>query len=259
LPACGSATSDPLACGPQESATLIFGYHHLGGAAPNANVLTDNGGEYLFVDTACRYWAFKGDFDTAAGYWTDVKTGRLTSEELQEFNRDVLEQPWSSYAGESAPIPGQYLHAHWYLADASNCFYEGCSQAALAHSDTARAWLNRLYAAGTPFESLPLRVEVIAIDRSNEEFTEWTGDAVLSEMVRSPAEANRDGGHPFVNDSDSALIREVRERFRIGLSNAFTDQFLSFTSDGSMYGLYARQTIPYEDAEGLIRAPSGSP
>lgn len=112
-----------------------------GRVAPNATVLSENGGEFLFVDSACRYWAFKGDFDTAAGYWTDVKTGRLTNEELQEFSRNVLEQPWSFYAGESAPIPGQYRRAHWYLGDASNCSYEGCSQAALAHPDTARAWL----------------------------------------------------------------------------------------------------------------------
>lgn len=257
LSAC--AVSEPLVCGAEESAELVFGYHHLGGAVANAVVLTENGGEYLFVDSACRYWAFKGDFDTAAGYWTDVKTGRLTSEELQAFNREVLVKPWSTYAAEGPPVPGQYLHAHWYMEDASTCFYSGCSQEALAHSDAARGWLDRLYVAGEPVADLPLRVEFVTIDHANGEFTEWTGEAVPSEMVRDWTDANREGGHPFLSNADSALVRAVRDPRRTGASNTFVDQFLPFTSNGSMYGLYARQTIPYEDEQGLIRAPGAAP
>lgn len=268
LPGCGVGghVSEPLVCGPEESASLVFGFQDLDGDSPLGAVVSENGAAYLFVDSACRYWVFQDDFYFTEGNslfgpgrWADVRTGRLTVEELAEFNRDVLVRPWSSYAEEGPVVPGQYLHAHWYRSDVSACYYQGCSSAALAHEETTRAWLSRLNARGVPFTDLPIRADFIAVFEAFASPVEWTGEAVLAEVARTYAEAQREGGHPLLSEGDSELVRQIREPYRTNVYGTFIDQYVPVTSQGTLYSLYARQTIPYEDAQGLIRAPGVVP
>ena len=87
---------------------------------------------------------------------------------------------------------------------------------------------------------------------------DWTGTAELAALVRTPGAAADTGGRPLLDDSDSRILRLLREPFRTGVHDTFTYKFLPISSGGELFSVYARQTVPYEDALGLIRAPGAS-
>lgn len=260
----GSPTPSPtapaaaaLACA-ATSTKIVFGYQGMpAGRAPMATrVLAENGSVFLFVDDACNYWAYEQDFTTPAGLWTDVRTGQLTPDMLAAFNRELLVQPWSEFAEDYALGETSAL---WYGEHAFSCL-TSCEGEARVVADNAGAWVSRLYAAGTAADEGSMRVEVVRYLGlpADYPFVEWTGTAELDTLVRTPEAAVEVGGRPLLDDSDSTTVRLLREPFRTGVHDTFSYQFLPISSGGQLFSVYARQTVPYEDAQGLIRGP-GAP
>gem|GEM_PF-5442959 len=237
---------------------MVFGYQEIPGGRVSmpTRVFSENGSVFLFVDDACNYWAYERDFATPAGAWTDVRTGQLTPDALAAFNRDVLVQPWSEFADDHAL--GE-LGGLWYGEHAFTCV-RACEGEARLVTDNAGEWVTRLYAAGAALEDRPMRVEVIRYLGlpADYPFVEWTGTAELAGLVRTPEAVSDIGGRPLVDDSDSRILRLLREPFRTGVHGTFLYQFLPISSGGELFSVYARQTVPYEDALGLIRAPGAS-
>lgn len=241
-------------CPTTAGSEVVFGYQTLASfIRPEYAVMVENGATYLFIDDACNDYVYRPDYAGAAGAWTDVRTGRLTGDELAELNDAVLVQPWGSFPSPGVAEVDTFL---WYGPDATWCGVE-CDGAVMRLFWTLQPWIERLYEQGRPHEG-PMRVEVIDVARAPNgqgNFVEWTGEARLRDLVRPEAEILQPGDWPILDGADAARVREIREELRNGPRGFFTHQYLELSQDGEYFAMYARETIPFESPQGLFRAP----
>jgi len=100
---CLGPASAPLACD-GSSEEVAFAYQVFNASLePGAVVMEENGGEHLFIDGACRYWAYYQRPGTLR--WTEVRSGVLTGELLSEVNASLISRRWTDVDGERAADP----------------------------------------------------------------------------------------------------------------------------------------------------------
>jgi hypothetical protein len=267
LPACGGKIAPPLECG--TGSDIVFGYQI---AAQEEHVdlgqmvLWENGTEFLFIDSSCNYWAYYWTDEHLL--WSDIRHGRLTKEQLARVNRELIERDWDEIASTPAP-PSQVSHpggAFLWNGDKVGFCYKPCTSALEPLLQTTGKITRELFASGAaPSEMAAMRW--IVIDKPGIgapfHFVEWTGEplpnvAILTEEADGyPDEyvALRFGGHPLVPSADVPLLREIRDQYRNKTFDSFSYQFLALTDEDRTYQVYARDVLPFEDAEGLVRPP----
>lgn len=260
--ACGSEPAvelaEPLICDPSGGGEIVFGYQELpGGRVPmHTAVLAENGRRFLFIDDACNYWVYAQDYDSPAGVWADVRQGRLTSEQLEGVNTDLVRHDWAGFADDLTTGSHGATRSLWLRTRAVRCG-PACAEGPLAVAEASVEWIATLSAAGTPVSDLPLRVEVMPYGGvpEHDPIVEWEGSVSLATLMRPIEEASSVRGRPLIDGADADLIRAIREPFRTGEHGSFAAQVLPVSDDGELFWLYARQTIPIEDERGLVRAP----
>jgi len=268
LPACGGKIAPPLECG--TGSDIVFGYQI---AAQEEHVdlgqmvLWENGTEFLFIDSSCNYWAYYWTDEHLL--WSDIRHGRLTKEQLARVNRELIERDWDEIASTPAP-PSQVSHpggAFLWNGDKVGFCYKPCTSALEPLLQTTGKITRELFASGAaPSDMAAMRWIVLdnpLLVRDAFHFEEWHGGA-LSEVAFLTEEpdgypddyaALRFGGHPFVPDTDVPLLRSLRNQYRNKTFDSFSSSYLALTDEGRTYQVYARDVLPFEDAEGLVRPP----
>jgi hypothetical protein len=268
LPACGGKIAPPLECG--TGSDIVFGYQI---AAQEEHVdlgqmvLWENGTEFLFIDSSCNYWAYYWTDEHLL--WSDIRHGRLTKEQLARVNRELIERDWDEIASTPAP-PSQVSHpggAFLWNGDKVGFCYKPCTSALEPLLQTTGKITRELFASGAaPSDMAAMRWIVLdnpLLVRDAFHFEEWHGGA-LSEVAFLTEEpdgypddyaALRFGGHPFVPDTDVPLLRSLRNQYRNKTFDSFSSSYLTLTDEGRTYQVYARDVLPFEDAEGLVRPP----
>lgn len=266
LTSCGGKIAPPLECG--TGSEIIFGYQILAQEEQvdlGQMVLWENGTEFLFIDASCNYWAYYWTDEHIL--WSDIRHGRLTKEQLARVNRELIERDWDDIASTPAP-PSQVSHpggAFLWRGDKVGFCYKPCTSDLGPLIQTAGDITRELFMSGTaPENSEPMRWTVVDMPGIGApfHFIEWTG-APLSDtaiMAEEPTDYQslRFGGHPLVPSSDLPLLREIRDQFRNKTFDSFSYQFLGLTDEDRTYQVYARDVLPFEDSEGLVRPPGYS-
>jgi hypothetical protein len=89
--------------------------------------------------------------------------------------------------------------------------------------------------------------------------TEWEGPTPLAELAVTPTDYYSTqldyGDHPVADGLDVDEMRRIRELYISGSLGDFGYQFLPITDDGIQYLVFVRDTLPFEDERGLVRAP----
>ncbi len=245
--------SPPLVCDSTMENQVVFGFHTLTQAYAGSSVFHENGVEHLFVDGACNYWAYPW----LATEWIPVRRGRFTDDELAAFNAEVLQRGWSGF-GSDQPIGSYYesrgLIVGWYRGNVGARKRPSEFEAVTA---ATRRWIVRLAEKTPPIppdDVAPLRVVVWQEDVSNMPTTPWTGDPqVLRSLARTPTESMHFGRQALLDGAPAAeILRAWRAR-----GSAITN--LLSLSEGKTYQIYARYALPFEDDDGLVRAPGWGP
>jgi len=262
---CLGPASAPLACD-GSSEEVAFAYQVFNASLePGAVVMEENGGEHLFIDGACRYWAYYQRPGTLR--WTEVRSGVLTGELLSEVNASLISRRWTDVDGERAADPRGLTHPGyvdvWTPDGSARCGgrCDGGSSELRSIVESSRDLTRRLHDAGERFTPDAMRAIVIPFDPPPGAFhvSEWTGPTPLSALATSAVDAAttalRRGGHVRVSGDDAAAMAELRETYRSGTFDSFSYQFLPLSSDGSLHRVYARDALPFEDDRGLVRPP----
>lgn len=259
LSACGAqSVAAPLVCDPAREGEIVFGYQALPGGriTQAARVLAENGTSFLFIDGACGYWAYEPDYDSAAGMWTDVRHGRLSEAQLEGVNADLVERDWGALADTDREVPREAGSSFWLRGWSSGCQGD-CAGERLEVVEASGEWIHRLYMAGEAFTDASLRVEAVAdpgaLDDPN--IIDWGGIASLASLVRPEGNHELYGGRAVIDGADADLVRTILEPFRLGERGTFAAAALPLREGGEGYWLYARPSLPIDDADGLVRAP----
>lgn len=268
---CSSEPVAPsLSCDPGRANEIVFGYQHLADGPSRFDwgqaLLAENGSQYLFVDAACQYWAFKSE-PLPVGDWGGARVGVLTGASLETFNAELITGPWESIDEElvrDAPYTHPGLHgiwrSPWWAACAGPC--DSASSELRELVESAKAWLDRLHEIGTHQvgdDGREARVVVRQLLGPREAYAvmDWNGPTPIDDLAVPESESQaypRFGGHLRIAGGDAAEMRRLRERHTSGEFGNFAFQFIALDGDADvMFQLTARDTLPFEDEAGLVR------
>lgn len=265
--ACGGTVSPPLLCG--SGSDVVFGYQVVADETrvePGEKVLWENGVEFLFIDSSCKYWSYY--LSEKQGRWSDIRHGTLTTDQLKTINRELIQRDWTAIA-ETPALPSGVNHPGgiflWNQADVGVCT-QPCTSSLEPLAKKAAQLTRELFESGVaPDESAPLRWTVLDVPGLEHPFplVEWSGTALgdVAVVTEDPDGNPEDyialtfGGHQLVPVADTTLLRALRDEFRNKTHDSFWYGFLPLTDKGRTYKVYARDTLPFENERGLVRPP----
>lgn len=258
-PICDGAAAPEIS-----SAIAIF--PDLGTWIPDGEqVLDDNGYYFVYVDRNCRYWASRAPFSHG-----EFRTGVLSSADLAHFTNDLLFQRWWDWAGvwvPAAPVsdaPVAVLYPEFTREAAVICyglcagpplplelgtiyervfpFIDGLWQAgASASGDVrfiARRWADGEGQANPVFDWPP---------------TSFALADVAVPYSSSPQPAFGQG--LLASGNDAMLLRELRGQYLVSWASSVSPSIEVRDAAGVRYSVFVRDTLPFEDENGLVRPP----
>lgn len=250
-----SCASDPVASLECDEPGFVLGYQMLaeGPLYLGTDLHFENGRPFLFVDGECRYWAYAPSGRPAA-WWSEVRTGQLRGEVLDDFNARVLDADWSAIDGVRIPSPPDVSHGgmRWMWRDSivGACGFD-CALAPApmrALVEDLKEMTVRLYELGEPYVGAAVRVASQRVGESESEPVLWAG----RESPGAWETAAGFGGHARVEGEDAALLRQLRAGY---LASGRLPEPLVVREGDILWALDVREALPFEDARGLVRPP----
>ncbi|MCL2822832.1 MAG: hypothetical protein FWD57_02470 [Polyangiaceae bacterium] len=227
----------------------------VGMASPGNQVLVENGYDFLAISDQCQYWVLTDK-------WADVRTGMLSPSQTGKLQEDLRIDNFPDYVGDYT-IP--LCDGPWYrfrlgsemVRIASTCFAANTSESVMWLRDKVRDTEKSLHEDGTPIDG-PVRFMLIVYPDwvgSNEfEFRNaplWPLSTPPSEFAILEHETYDQAGHWAVGD-DADALRAIAVAFRNKEIGALAAGYAPvLDSEGTQYGLFVRDTVPFENSEGL--------
>lgn len=241
--------------------TVRFAYRFVGGGVelPGKRVLSENGYEFLLIDGQCRYWALKSQY-------SDVRYGELAVSEASELEGALRLSTWADLQGEYSVSlcdgTAPWLRfAEMRIRIHAACGGPGNANPVIWLQDVVRGHLAQLYERGRAFEG-PVRLVLVteAADVAWPPLVEqakatWAASEDPARWATTVSEAQKyePGSSRQVEGRDAQLLREVKRTFYEGGGVSYTGGFVPIAGPrGERYQLYLRDSIPLEDATGLL-------
>ncbi len=227
-------------------------------------------GRYLFVDGQCHYWVF-GTKDLQP-FWQETRSGTLT-EAQEEALGAALDYPhWSSATAfqSGCDMPEEWLWGDGVfrvVAGACHSPSMGPYEELLAEAKAARGWIDTLWTSGAPVGG-PVRLRVVrqpADVPNNRPKVSWPLqidiESVAIDLATDINLSLEDPGYLVDADPGISVLRSYREQLLAGSLSEFVGQelIISIEANGAVYNLFFRDTVPYEDDQGLLRSPMPQP
>ncbi len=252
----GCSSEDPKpVCDPLDPASGRVALETRGGGliARGEAVLYDNGAYFVFVDGQCNYWA-----KAPNERWAETRTGVLDAETAARLGEtlhlsawDDLDGVWSGEGVGDAPT--------LIFDDATNalvcvqlCDTPNVPDEVKAIREAFPMIATELWEGGEPVGSA-LRVIAVATEGwSHIPFVDWPLARPITDFERT--NENIEAGQGLLEEDVASVraLEELRASFLRGDHGGFYWSGLPVTSGGAYYYLYFRDTLPFEDANGIV-------
>jgi hypothetical protein len=240
---------------------LRFVFRNAGGGQllPGSQVMYENGSPYLFVDGQCAFWVGKDLLQ-------DVRGGTLTTAQADALSQALRLSDWNRYKGEyyddlcDGPVR-RYRFGADEVAVYPTCTGPKTSQPVDWMLDAALSQVSAIYDAATPATG-PVRYVLVAepADVSwppavTALAADWplAGDPAAMALTFEQAGAYQPGMSLSAQPPDADALRGLRRAFAAAGGGAYSGGFVPVLgqNDGR-YELFVRDSIPLEDAQGLL-------
>ena len=244
-----------------------------GQGSPGRAVILENGHNYLFVDGACRYWAFHGNpyvFGEPSGDLKGARTGVLDGDRANRLSDELQTGSWAEWRGNhySPGSPADSVpDLLWVPGAEITC--TGCYASMPGLRDAilkARAWLEELEKTGEPLTG-PVRIAAVNMQQSLPSWQHAVAEWPLQQPVGAfvipfPFEASP--GQGFRVEGDHAgTLRQLRANTLDGkyypVAGGHGPPAIPVRdSNGDLHFVFVRDTLPFESViDGLVPWPPG--
>jgi hypothetical protein len=215
----------------------------------------ENGAYYLFVDGQCNYWV-----SNPSEVWDATRSGVLDVESAAELGKRLHFDAWPELHGTWADPTGGVFDAPVLVFDdagsavvcAELCNASDVPSAVKAMRDASPQVAQELWDAGTPIESPVRAIAVVGEFAAQIPYVDWPLARPISDFVRTDDHIGFGLGTLEDNVASVQALKELRASFLRGDHGVFFWNQLPIKSNGSYYSLYLRDTLPFEDAQGLV-------
>lgn len=222
-----------------------------GQVAQGAAVMYDNGSPFVFVDGQCNYWV------SGPQVWSETRTGVLDADTAAELGARLHFGAWPDLAGEwngsgVADAPTLIFDdSTRVVVCASLCGDASVPAAVKAMRDELPVVAQELWDRGTAVESAVRAIAIPYEQFQGIPFVDWPLARPISDFVRT---GSIESGEGILEDDPASVqaLKDLRASFVRGDHGAFYWNMLPVTSGGAFYQLYLRDTLPFEDAQGLV-------
>lgn len=233
--------------------------------SPGEQIMLENGYSFLIVDGKCNYWAYPKGQTENSGHWNDTATGKLTAEQETSLKQDLSINDWHRWNQQtSAQDQASDMSTATFWTPTAVFHCNGtCGTASEREIQTnTRKTMQTLANIG---ESLtgPMRVTAVIVtdDMINQNspppFQPAPPEIDFPKHAISQETASQHCTDKTFEVSGPAAtkLRQYREEFRTNQHGNFpTRPYLPLqTEDGTQYHVYARDSLPHEDANGLLQ------
>lgn len=227
--------------------------------APGSQVIWENGTTYLYIDGQCRYWVFGNS--RGVNETDETRTGTLAAADARRLAQEIKYADWPTLKGEWRGMlhdatPDVFTDGTNTISCEAKCSFAGPPPAVRELYTVIDGWLDLLNAAGQPMTG-PVRLAVVNLEDSYpgwpHKFADWPlSDPMAGYVV--PYTITRPGTSKRVEAPGAALLRDLRARQRMrAFSPAGTGSFIPVRErNGPLHGLYLRDVLPFENAQGLV-------
>lgn len=246
-------------CNGEPSVRLAFRRGGGGQSLPGSQVMSENGFQFLLVEGSCRAWFLK---DPAS----DVRTVQLSAVAAQALAADMHLVDWEGLRGEYVRDlcdgPGSLLRfGATRIVIASGCGVPDRAAAVTWLEDAARRSLSDAYATAEPVGG-PVRFVLVAeapdvtwpplVAAAAAPWPLAVAPETLALSIDA-AQSYQPGSSRTLAPPDADRVRELRRRFFAAGGGPLSGGFIPVLGTaGARYQLFVRDTIPLEDATGLL-------
>jgi hypothetical protein len=232
-----------------------------GDLLPNGEaVWFENGAHFLFVDGTCRYWV---QLHPAQG----LRVGQLDREQEEVLTRSLLYRSWAALAGTWPGPAGTYDAGSYVFWDAqytvtcdSTCNTPQTPKALreLVVGGYVDSMLQSLWQQGEKLQEGSMRLVVVPGVVSYQDPFDWPLAQSVESFASEPSAQVEYGESRLVVDAADVLeLRELRAHYDASPAPQSTSGKIPLLGAGGViYGLFLRDTLPFEDGKGLVRPPS---
>ncbi len=271
MAACGSAAStsdtrDVELCDGSNGLRLAYRVQApIGRITPGEQVMAENGYDFLYLDGTCRYWVFpRKDYESSDDIWEDVVTGTLSAQQEQDLKTDLHVGEWHQWNKQTFVQRGTFdmsTETFWIPTAAFQCEGDCGSKRRRRIESNVRSWIRTLAEQGTSVNG-PLRVVAVEMpqewldqDRSYPVQPAPSGLDIESNATSYAEARHMCYGQGFeVSNASVEILRKYRRDYRSGTYGDFWSyRYLPLKdTNGQIYMVYLRDSIPLEDADGLV-------
>lgn len=221
-------------------------------APPDQIVMTENGGQILSIDGTCHFWSYDS-------FWGQVRNGVVDAKMATELSNALHVDQWSAWQTESAS------QSSGCIGCSSGELRFGTSTLELALDGTKTSGLSELAKlVGDDFKALRSAPEVTGpVHVMLYEIPHPTGQASAPwPLTMDPGSLVVDQGYTkgtskLVSEpDDAAKLRALRDSFLAGTYGGgwYNGEIDVVGPDGTTYGMWFRDVMPDEDADGLTHS-----
>jgi len=253
-----SQGAEVLLCDGSPSVRLAFRNTGGGQVLAGSQVLSENGFNFLVVDGQCHYWA-------RPDAYSDIREGQLANSEADVLTAKLRVADWDALAGDyfddlcDGPTR-EYRFADQRINVFSSCGGPTTSQAVDGLLAATLSQLQSLYDVGAPVAgsvrfvltvqdgvAWSIGVKSLAVP--------WPLSSDPSTLTLTFEQANSylPGSSQSAPPPDADALRSVRRSFTAAGGLPLSGGFVPLLgSENKKYGLFARDSIPLEDGQGLL-------
>jgi hypothetical protein len=222
--------------------------------ARGSAVVYDNGAYYLFVDAQCHYWV-----NNPSQVWDPTHTGVLDGDAAKQVGEELHFSAWSDLRGTWSDPAGGVFDASILVFDNSQqavicaelCGASDVPLVVKAMRDASPVIVQELWNRGEPAVSAVRAVATLGESSPGIPYVDWPLARPISDFVRTGDVGFGEG--TLEDDADSVrTLKELRASFVRGDHGYFGFDMLPIKANGAYYQLYLRDTLPFEDAAGLV-------
>ncbi len=221
----------------------------------------ENGAWFFYVDDSCQYWA-----RTPGGAWAETRTGILTSTQELALAARLGSSTWGAWAGEHVPRDGIYdadliaLMPGMQLDSMILCF-GGCggepvppglqTAASEIMPIAAELWSTGVAVTGdVRYQVVREETDPLPVD-----YLDWPLGFSASDVAISELDAARAswGQGRSATGTDAASLRALRQQYLGSTTPELVPQIPVKDANGDRYKVFLRDSLPQEDAAGLVR------
>lgn len=231
---------------------------------PGEQVMVENGHEFLLVDGQCRYWVFPSEDDgTSDSIWSDVVTGQLAGAQEERLKEDIAFVQWQRWNGQlfARPDSNDTTRSTFWTPEATFQCEGGCGDESRQEiRSNLRRWIRDLAQEGKKVEG-PLRLQAIVMpddilrqDRPHPIQAVPSGLAFQDYAISGQEAVHTCFGQGVkIAGEATSTLRQYRQAYRSGVHGDFWYRYLPLEDeDGTVYMVYLRDTVPHENADGLV-------